>query len=115
MQNFKLYWNENTNHDPIMTVDALKVNQSNLTNTLSNLNLYNYVHLSIKVATWCGRENEKNCICPECDTVCHKCHKKGHYTVNCSSRSAAVVNVTVTLFSKHIWDYSCNNPLSNRV
>ena len=44
----------------------------------------------------------KKLQCPACDTVCHKCHKKGHYTVNYSSESAVVVNVTVTLFNKHI-------------
>ena len=45
-----------------MTVDALKVNQSNLTNTLSKHQLLKVIQLSttlIKVATQCGRENEK--------------------------------------------------------
>ena len=48
-----------------MIVDALKVNQSNLTNTLSKHQLLKAVQLYTtvnKVAFQCGRENEKTAM-----------------------------------------------------
>ena len=84
-----------------MIVDALKVNQSNLINTLSKHQLLKVVQLSINVLNVDRRENDKttnaqNVILYVTNVI------RRDITLPCSSRSAAVVNVTVTLFSKHI-------------
>ena len=37
--------------------------------------------------TWCGRGSHSHADCPARDAVCHKCHKKGHYSEKCYSKS----------------------------
>ena len=45
-----------------------------------------------KQCTRCGRGVHRRDKCLARDAVCHKCHKKGHYSAHCLSRSVA--NVT---------------------
>ena len=45
-----------------------------------------------KQCTRCGRGVHRRDKCPACDAICRKCHKKGHYSAHCLSKSLA--NVT---------------------
>ena len=52
-----------------------------------------------KQCTRCGKGSHKRDKCPARDAVCHKCHKKGHYSACCLSKSVA--NVTMTNQQTH--------------
>ena len=52
-----------------------------------------------KQSTRCGKGSHKRDKCSARDAVCHKCHKKGHYSAYRLSKSVA--NVTMTSQQTH--------------
>ena len=94
IQDNRPLWKADSNPDPI-TVDALNKGKtkSDKHSRRAATGASNPA-TAPKRCTRCGRGVHRRDKCPAHDAVCHKCHKKGHYSAHCLSRSVA--NVTTT-------------------
>ena len=93
IQDNKSLWRGDSSSDPIR-VDAVKGK------TKSDKHFKKTVTATTaKQCTRCGKGVHKRDKCPARDAVCHKCHKKGHYSACCLSKSVA--NVTMTSQQTH--------------
>ena len=87
IQDNKSLWRGDDSSDPIR-VDAVKGK------TKSDKHFKKVVTATTpKQCTRCGKGSHQRDKCPARNAVCHKCHKKGHYSAYCLSKSVA--NVTM--------------------
>ena len=94
IQDNRPLWKGDSNPDPI-TVDALNKGKtkSDKHSRRAATGASNPT-TAPKQCTLCGRGVHRRGKCPAHDAVCHKCHKKGHYSAHCLSRSVATVTTT---------------------